>query len=134
MCLIKYGDLVPADGVVVHASDLKIDESSLTGETDLIRKSNTENITILSGTHVMEGSGQFMVLAVGVHSQSGIIMTLLGAADVDEDGDAIVAGESKKKKSVKKSKIKQNNKQYYITKYNNCCLLKLLNINIYKYN
>lgn len=35
---------------------------------------------ILSGTHVMEGSGKMLVTAVGVNSQAGIIFTLLGAA------------------------------------------------------
>lgn len=34
---------------------------------------------VLSGTHVMEGSGKMIVTAVGVNSQSGIIFTLLGA-------------------------------------------------------
>lgn len=34
---------------------------------------------VLSGTHVMEGSGKMVVTAVGVNSQSGIIFTLLGA-------------------------------------------------------
>ncbi|KAM3178601.1 hypothetical protein ACTXT7_002228 [Hymenolepis weldensis] len=29
----------------------------------------------------MEGSGKFLVTAVGVHSQAGIIFTLLGATD-----------------------------------------------------
>ncbi|CAF5111015.1 unnamed protein product, partial [Rotaria sp. Silwood1] len=31
LCLIKYGDLIPADGILVRSSDLIIDESSLTG-------------------------------------------------------------------------------------------------------
>ena len=39
ICQIFYGHLVPADGLVVESNDLKIDESSLTGETDLIKKS-----------------------------------------------------------------------------------------------
>ncbi|KAF6733896.1 Plasma membrane calcium-transporting ATPase 3 [Oryzias melastigma] len=30
---IKYGDLLPADGVLIQGNDLKIDESSLTGES-----------------------------------------------------------------------------------------------------
>ncbi|CAF1227601.1 unnamed protein product, partial [Didymodactylos carnosus] len=30
LCFIKYGDLLPADGLIVQASDLQIDESSLT--------------------------------------------------------------------------------------------------------
>lgn len=107
LCLIKYGDLVPADGIVVHASDLKVDESSLTGETDLIRKNTSDSITLLSGTHIMEGSGHFLILAVGVHSQSGIIMTLLGATEIEEiepDPDDLVAA-ADKKKSNKKSKF-----------------------------
>lgn len=49
ICCIKYGDLIPADGVVIQASDLKIDESSLTGETDLIKKNGTDNMLVLSG-------------------------------------------------------------------------------------
>jgi magnesium-transporting ATPase (P-type) len=43
---------------------------------------------LLSGTHVMEGSGKMVVTAVGVNSQAGIIFTLLGAA-VDEQEQAI---------------------------------------------
>lgn len=35
---------------------------------------------MIIGTHVMEGSGKMLVTAVGVNSQTGIIMTLLGAA------------------------------------------------------
>uniref|UniRef100_A0A0N4XHG1 Cation_ATPase_N domain-containing protein n=1 Tax=Nippostrongylus brasiliensis TaxID=27835 RepID=A0A0N4XHG1_NIPBR len=77
---IKYGDLLPADGVLIQSNDLKIDESSLTGESDLIRKTPDHDPVILSGTHVMEGSAKMLVTAVGVNSQTGIIMTLLGAA------------------------------------------------------
>ncbi|KAK0399648.1 hypothetical protein QR680_003144 [Steinernema hermaphroditum] len=77
---IKYGDLLPSDGVLIQSNDLKIDESSLTGESDLIRKSPEHDPMLLSGTHVMEGSGKMLVTAVGVNSQTGIIMTLLGAA------------------------------------------------------
>ncbi|VDO23768.1 unnamed protein product [Heligmosomoides polygyrus] len=77
---IKYGDLLPADGVLIQSNDLKIDESSLTGESDLIRKAPEHDPVILSGTHVMEGSAKMLVTAVGVNSQTGIIMTLLGAA------------------------------------------------------
>lgn len=43
-------------------------------------------VYIYIGTHVMEGSGKMVVTAVGVNSQTGIIMTLLGAAkDVVEE-------------------------------------------------
>lgn len=32
---------------------------------------------MISGTHVMEGSGKMLVIAVGEHSQTGVISTLL---------------------------------------------------------
>lgn len=48
LCCIKYGDLLPADGILVHSNDLKIDESSLTGETDLVNK-NENDVILLSG-------------------------------------------------------------------------------------
>ncbi|XP_026125210.1 plasma membrane calcium-transporting ATPase 3-like isoform X7 [Carassius auratus] len=82
---IKYGDLLPADGVLIQGNDLKIDESSLTGESDHVRKSIAKDPMLLSGTHVMEGSGKMLVTAVGVNSQTGIIFTLLGAGEVEEE-------------------------------------------------
>ncbi|XP_066436770.1 plasma membrane calcium-transporting ATPase 3 isoform X5 [Eleutherodactylus coqui] len=82
---IKYGDLLPADGVLIQGNDLKIDESSLTGESDHVRKSVEKDPMLLSGTHVMEGSGRMVVTAVGVNSQTGIIFTLLGAGGEEEE-------------------------------------------------
>uniref|UniRef100_A0A8C1UXI1 Calcium-transporting ATPase n=1 Tax=Cyprinus carpio TaxID=7962 RepID=A0A8C1UXI1_CYPCA len=82
---IKYGDLLPADGVLIQGNDLKIDESSLTGESDHVRKSIAKDPMLLSGTHVMEGSGKMVVTAVGVNSQTGIIFTLLGAGEMEEE-------------------------------------------------
>ncbi|XP_015670621.1 plasma membrane calcium-transporting ATPase 3 isoform X4 [Protobothrops mucrosquamatus] len=90
---IKYGDLLPADGVLIQGNDLKIDESSLTGESDHVRKSGDKDPMLLSGTHVMEGSGRMVISAVGVNSQTGIIFTLLGAGGEEEE---------KKEKKAKK--------------------------------
>ncbi|XP_071059310.1 plasma membrane calcium-transporting ATPase 2-like isoform X5 [Pseudochaenichthys georgianus] len=81
---IKYGDLLPADGILIQGNDLKIDESSLTGESDQVRKSMEKDPMLLSGTHVMEGSGRMVVSAVGLNSQTGIIFTLLCAGDNEE--------------------------------------------------
>ncbi|XP_042180825.1 plasma membrane calcium-transporting ATPase 2 isoform X6 [Oncorhynchus tshawytscha] len=91
---IKYGDLLPTDGVLIQGNDLKIDESSLTGESDHVKKAADRDPMLLSGTHVMEGSGRMLVTAVGVNSQTGIIFTLLGAGEPGE--------EEKKEKKVKK--------------------------------
>lgn len=43
------GDLLPADGVLIQGNDLKIDESSLTGESDHVKKSLEKDPLLLSG-------------------------------------------------------------------------------------
>ncbi|KAK4321934.1 hypothetical protein Pmani_007286 [Petrolisthes manimaculis] len=102
ICQIKYGDLLPTDGVLIQSNDLKIDESSLTGESDHVKKGVDQDPMVLSGTHVMEGSGKIIVTAVGVNSQAGIIFTLLGAAADEEQVEA-----KKRKKEAKKQRKKQ---------------------------
>jgi len=102
--LVKYGDLLPADGLIMQSNDLKVDESSLTGESDQVNKGVDKDPMVLSGTHVMEGSGKVLVTAVGVNSQAGIIFTLLGAA-----ADEVHEEEKKRKKEEKKSKGRDTN-------------------------
>jgi len=41
----------------------------------------------VAGTHVMEGSGKMLVVAVGVNSQAGIIFALLGATKETKDAN-----------------------------------------------
>ncbi|XP_048486743.1 plasma membrane calcium-transporting ATPase 2 isoform X5 [Plutella xylostella] len=101
VCQIKYGDLLPADGILLQSNDLKVDESSLTGESDHVKKGESFDPMVLSGTHVMEGSGKMLVTAVGVNSQAGIIFTLLGAAVENQD---------KEIKQMKKEAKKQQKK------------------------
>ena len=74
-CSVKYGDLLPTDGIVLQSNDLKIDESSLTGESDLVKKSIDRDPMLLAGTHVMEGSSKMVVTAVEPNSQTGMIFT-----------------------------------------------------------
>ncbi|GAX24557.1 Ca2+ transporting ATPase, plasma membrane [Fistulifera solaris] len=72
---------IPADCVLLGpASDLKMNESSLTGESHLISKQPGD--VILSGTNAVQGSGKMVVIAVGVNSVSGKIK-----ARVYETGD-----------------------------------------------
>ncbi|KAL3852970.1 hypothetical protein ACJMK2_016573 [Sinanodonta woodiana] len=99
ICQVKYGDLLPVDGIIIQSNDLKIDESSLTGESDHVKKGESTDPMMLSGTHVMEGSGKMLATAVGVNSQTGIIFALLGAAQGDE-----------KKKKKEKGKDKEKDK------------------------
>ena len=56
----------------------------------------------------MEGSGRFLVTAVGLSSQTGIIMTLLGATleekDEEEKNNKNISSEHKKPKKKKKER------------------------------
>uniref|UniRef100_A0A8C7HD64 Calcium-transporting ATPase n=1 Tax=Oncorhynchus kisutch TaxID=8019 RepID=A0A8C7HD64_ONCKI len=104
---IKYGDLLPADGILIQGNDLKIDESSLTGESDHVKKSVDKDPMLLSGTHVMEGSGKMLVTAVGINSQTGIIFTLLGAGEGDQEEE----------KKDKKGKIRRHTEGLYQSRY-----------------
>ncbi|KRX54712.1 Plasma membrane calcium-transporting ATPase 3, partial [Trichinella sp. T9] len=106
ICMVKYGDLIPTDGIIIQSNDLKVDESSLTGESDFIKKSVDTDPFLLSGTHVMEGSGKVVVTAVGLNSQTGIIMTLLGAAKSVE--------EEEMKKRKKQGKKNRKNKSFSV--------------------
>jgi Ca2+ transporting ATPase len=63
---------IPADCVLLGPSmDLKMDESSLTGESRLIGKKPGD--VVLSGTTASQGSGKMVVIAVGVNSVAGKI-------------------------------------------------------------
>jgi len=43
------GDLLPADGILIQCNDLKVDESSLTGESDHVNKGEMLDPMLLSG-------------------------------------------------------------------------------------
>merc|ERR1712130_891858 len=68
ICQVKYGDLLPADGILIQSNDLKVDEAAMTGESDHVKKGEHTDPMLLSGTHVMEGSGRMVVTAVGINS------------------------------------------------------------------
>ncbi|XP_036607240.1 plasma membrane calcium-transporting ATPase 1-like [Trichosurus vulpecula] len=77
---VSYGDMLPADGVLLQAQNLKMNESSLTGELNKVKKSPDLDPILLSGTYVMEGWGKILVTAVGPNSQTGVILTFLAAS------------------------------------------------------
>ncbi|KAG7383728.1 hypothetical protein PHYPSEUDO_003343 [Phytophthora pseudosyringae] len=77
---IEPGDVVPADGLAFNTRELKVDESALTGEPELMRKGDAllmqasheevVSITFFSGTRVMEGFAKMLVLCVGEPARS----------------------------------------------------------------
>ena len=75
--LVEAGDYVPADGVLLEAINLKVDEAPLTGESVPVEKDiNSEN-KLFSSTFVTTGRGKFRVTAVGMNSEVGKIAKML---------------------------------------------------------
>ncbi|KAL4766981.1 calcium ion P-type ATPase [Aspergillus nidulans var. acristatus] len=85
ICL-EPGDMIPADGILIDGQGVKCDESSVTGESDLLRKTPGGKVYdavaqkkdlkkmdpfIISGSNVEEGTGTFLVTATGVHTTYG---------------------------------------------------------------
>ncbi|KAK1931963.1 Plasma membrane calcium-transporting ATPase 3 [Phytophthora citrophthora] len=86
---VDLGDIIPADGIVFDAKEIKMDESAMTGESDLLTK-NEENPFLLSGTKVMEGLGKMLVICVGENSQAGIIKNLINNPAAGKKSDPTI--------------------------------------------
>nr|WP_053923742.1 cation-translocating P-type ATPase [Streptomyces chattanoogensis] len=81
--LLAEGDIVPADGDVLDAALLLLDESSLTGESVPVEKAPGEDRsrgTVSAGTVVVRGRGRVVISATGARSALGRIASLLGTA------------------------------------------------------
>lgn len=83
VCL-KIGDRIPADGLFVEGHSLKVDESSMTGESDHVEVNNTSSPFLLSGTKVTDGYGSMLVTAVGMDTAWGEMMSCV-TRDLDEE-------------------------------------------------
>ena len=71
LLIIRAGDQILADGVVLESHGLDVDESMLTGESEPVTK--TEDTTAMSGCGVVAGSGTIRVNAVGADTYSSRI-------------------------------------------------------------
>lgn len=68
---IAEGNSVPADGKLVEAFDLTINESVLTGESLPVQKFIDQNSQVFRGTTVVSGSGILCVETIGDKTQLG---------------------------------------------------------------
>ena len=93
--LLAAGDQVPADGRVIAASSLSIDESALTGESlpagkvaetlpDEKRGPGDQSNMAFMHTPVTHGSGVMIVTGVGSHTQVGRIAHMLEGTTKEE--------------------------------------------------
>uniref|UniRef100_A0A7S2UP11 P-type Ca(2+) transporter n=1 Tax=Attheya septentrionalis TaxID=420275 RepID=A0A7S2UP11_9STRA len=84
---------IPADCVLLGPSAghaLKMDESTLTGESKLISKMPGD--VILSGTSAVQGAGKMVVVAVGINSLAGKITARVYESE-DHEGDELEGDE-----------------------------------------
>lgn len=88
--ILNTGAEVPADGELLEAVTLNIDESTLTGEPICHKTTDPENFDpdatfpsnhAMRGTKVMEGHGVMRVSAVGDHTENGKVYE---AAQIDD--------------------------------------------------
>ncbi|KAJ8611480.1 hypothetical protein CTAYLR_005148 [Chrysophaeum taylorii] len=92
---VRVGDIVAADGILLEAADIKMDESALTGEPVLVSKfaDDSRDCFVLSGTSVMTGEGKLLAVAVGANSVQGRILTAV-VNQHDDDAAAAAAADS----------------------------------------
>eukprot|EP00760_Papus_ankaliazontas_P014439 PhM_4_TR16080/c6_g2_i1/m.38362/K01537/E3.6.3.8; Ca2+-transporting ATPase len=69
--LVETGAQMVCDGLMIYGEDIRMNESAMTGESDLIKKSDDKDCFFLSGTSVEEGTGRMLVIAVGMNSFQG---------------------------------------------------------------
>jgi len=92
LMVIEPGDILPVDGIFVTGHSVKCDESSATGESDIMKKTAADDVYkameknenlrkmdpfMISGAKVTEGFGRMIVTATGIHSSYGKTMLAL---------------------------------------------------------
>jgi len=87
---VRAGERIPADGRLVEATDLRVDEAALTGESMPVSKDPgavlpadtllADRLTMVyKGTTVVAGTARAVVTATGASTEIGRIGTLVGA-------------------------------------------------------
>ena len=99
--LLNAGDRVPADARLLQDAGLRVDESSLTGESNAVTKATDDAIDavatlgdrvtmVFTGTTVLAGRGRAIVTATGIETELGHIGALL-----DDAADRVTPLETK---------------------------------------
>lgn len=92
--VLREGEKIPSDSRVISANDLKLDEASLTGESepvgktvDAIHKKDLpvaeQRNMVFKGTNIVVGNGQAVVVATGMHTVIGTIAKEIPATDTE---------------------------------------------------
>ncbi len=92
---VEAGDFIPADAKIIECSNLKVDESALTGESVAVDKEATEIIEhivglgdmkncLFSSTFITNGKAKAIVTNVGMNTEIGKIAGALMESDETE--------------------------------------------------
>ena len=87
--LLEEGDAVGADGRLLLSANLRVQEASLTGESEAVLKDADplnapaplaeRTCMVFKGTAVVQGTGRVVVTATGMETEMGSIATMLDA-------------------------------------------------------
>jgi Ca2+-transporting ATPase len=92
--LLQEGERVPADARIIAATNLKIDEAALTGESEPVHKNSDilekadlptaeQKNMVFKGTHILAGNGKAVVVATGIETVIGKISKEIAAIDTE---------------------------------------------------
>jgi len=92
--LVEAGDRIPADGRLLTATNLEIEEAALTGESLAVSKTldiaaedaplGDRKCMTFMNTTVTRGRGEFVVTATGMNTEMGKIAGLLASTDSEK--------------------------------------------------
>ena len=92
---LEAGNFVPADIRLLEAVNLKVEEAALTGESLPVQKNALLTLaqdiplgdrknTVFMGTLISYGRGKGVVVSTGMHTQLGLIATMLQSVGIEE--------------------------------------------------
>ncbi|MDO8536960.1 MAG: HAD-IC family P-type ATPase [bacterium] len=92
--ILQEGEKVPTDARVVFSSNLRVDESALTGESVAVHKTidvlagpslatTEQNNMVFKGSHVVAGNGKAIVVRTGLDTEIGKIAKEISAVDTE---------------------------------------------------
>src|SRR5262245_1797395 len=113
--VLEMGDEIPADGRLIKATELYVDQSLMTGESEPVRKRATplddaadgpdQPGCLYRGTQVVDGVGQMLVTEVGDATALGQIARRLSADEGDEEEEAEAKPDTQEKRVQRKLTI-----------------------------
>ncbi len=94
LLVLQEGEKVPADARIISAAALKIDEASLTGESEPVAKTDAtvsaeylavadQKNMVFKGTNILSGNGTAVVVATGLTTEIGKIAEKISTIDTE---------------------------------------------------